>query len=99
MRDYDYCWTSEYLQQFLARCCTKIGTGKPYLFELVERCFCRGYGEMLTAIQLCVILKQEKLLNYLLADPMTDVAVPSFPNSWTVLMFAAAFEVRCLAKK
>ncbi|KAL8275792.1 hypothetical protein Esti_000355 [Eimeria stiedai] len=49
-----------------------------------------GYGEIFTTAQLCLLLQQDRLLNYLLADPFTDVEARSFPSGWTLLMLACA---------
>ncbi|KAL8439919.1 hypothetical protein Efla_004844 [Eimeria flavescens] len=49
-----------------------------------------GYGEIYTTPQLCLLLQQDRLLNYLLADPFTDVEARSSPSGWTLLMIACA---------
>ncbi|CDJ35955.1 Proteophosphoglycan ppg4, related [Eimeria mitis] len=54
-----------------------------------------GYGEIFTTPQLCLLLQQERLLNYLLADPFTDVEARSSPSGWTLLMIACAADVHC----
>ncbi|OEH79476.1 proteophosphoglycan related protein [Cyclospora cayetanensis] len=51
-----------------------------------------GYGELFTTPQLCLLLQQDRLLNYLLADPFTDVEARSYPSGWTLLMIACAAE-------
>ena len=53
----------------------------------------RGYGEVFTSPQLCLLLQQDRLLNYLLADPWTDVEAKSSPSGWTLLMIACATDV------
>lgn len=55
--------------------------------------FFRGYGEVFTAAQLCLLLQQDRLLNYMLADPFTNVEVVSEPGGWTLLMIACAANV------
>ncbi|CDJ60713.1 hypothetical protein, conserved [Eimeria maxima] len=49
-----------------------------------------GYGEIYTTPQLCLLLQQERLLNYLLADPCIEVEARSSPSGWTLLMIACA---------
>lgn len=56
----------------------------------------RGYGEIFTTPQLCLLHQQERLVNYLLADPGTDVEARSYPSAWTLLMIACATDVNLL---